>query len=55
MISQSTIVRGHSTSPGVDYLTWTIVVGGLLAIAIYAAALSPAPNPDAVIAMTVQP
>jgi hypothetical protein len=57
MISQSTIVRDHSTSTAVDYriLAWTIVAGGLLAIAIYAAAVSPAPDPDAVIAMIVQP
>jgi hypothetical protein len=57
VISQSTIVRGHSTSPAVDYriVAWTIVAGGLLAIAIYAVAVSPAPDPGAVIAMTVQP
>jgi hypothetical protein len=57
MISRSTIVRDHSTSTAVDYriLAWTIVAGGLLAIAIYAVALSPAPDPDAVIAMIVQP
>jgi hypothetical protein len=57
MISQSTIVRDHSTSTAVDYriLAWTIVAGGLLAIATYALAVSPAPAPDAVIAMLVQP
>jgi hypothetical protein len=57
MISQSTIVRDHSTSTAVDYriLAWTIVTGGLLAIAIYAVAVSPAPDPGAVIAMIVQP
>ena len=57
MISQSMIVRNHSTSAAVDYriLAWTIVAGGLLAIAIYAVAVSPAPDPDAVITMTVQP
>jgi hypothetical protein len=57
MISQSTIVRDHSTSTAVDYriLAWTIVAGGLLAIATYAIAVSPAPDPDAVVAMLVQP
>jgi hypothetical protein len=57
MILQSTIVRDHLASTAVDYrfLAWTIVAGGLLAIAIYAVAESPAPNPDAVIAMIVQP
>jgi hypothetical protein len=57
MISQSTIVRDLSTSTAADYpiLPWTIVAGGLLAIAIDAVAVSPAPDPDAVIAMIVQP
>ena len=57
MISQSTIVRDHSTSTAVDYglLARTIVAGALLATAIYAVAASPAPDPDAVIAMIVQP
>jgi hypothetical protein len=57
MISQSTVVRDHSISTAVDYRipAWTIVAGGLLAIAIYAVAVSPAPDPDAVIAMIVRP
>jgi hypothetical protein len=57
MISQSTIVRDDLTSAAVDYriLAWTIVAGGLLAIAIYAVAVSPAADPDAVMAMIVQP
>jgi hypothetical protein len=57
MISQSKIVQGHSTSTAVDcrILAWTIVAGGLLAIAICAVAVSPAPDPDAVVAMIVQP
>jgi hypothetical protein len=57
MVSQSAIVRDHSTSTAVDYriLAWTIVAGGLLAIATYAVAVSPAPDPEAVIAMLVQP
>jgi hypothetical protein len=48
---------GHSTSTAVDYriLAWTIVAGGLLPIATYAVAVSPAPDPDAIIAMIVQP
>jgi hypothetical protein len=57
LISQSTIDRDHSTSTAVEcrILAWTIVSGGLVAIAIYAVAVSPAPDPDAVIAMIVQP
>lgn len=57
MISQSTIVRNHSTSTAVDYriLAWTIVAGGLLAIATYAVVVSPAPDLDAIIAMIIQP
>jgi hypothetical protein len=54
MISQSTIVRDHSTNtavdPGMDNRHWWAS-----GIAIYAVAASPAPDPDAVIAMTVQP
>lgn len=51
MILQSTVVRDHSASTAVDYriLAW------LLAIATYAVAVSPAPDPDAIIAMIVQP
>jgi hypothetical protein len=57
MILRSTIIPAHSTGTAVDYriLAWTIVAGGLLAIAIYAVAVSPAPDPDAVSAMIVGP
>jgi hypothetical protein len=57
MISRSTIVQDYSTRTAVDYrvLAWTIVAGVLLAIATYTVAVSPAPHPDAVIAMIAVP
>jgi hypothetical protein len=57
MISRSTITPAHSTGTAVDYriLAWTIVAGALLAIAIFAVAVSPAPDPVAVSAMIVGP
>jgi hypothetical protein len=57
MISRSTIVQDYSTCTAVDYrvLAWTIVAGAFLAIATYTVAVSPAPDPDAVIAMIAVP
>ena len=48
MISQSTIVRDHSTSTAVDYriLAWTLFAVGIAAVAIYALAVSPPPDVD---------
>jgi hypothetical protein len=56
MISPSTNIPAHPTGTDVDYriLAWTIA-GVLLAIATYAVAASPAPDPDAVSAMIVGP
>jgi hypothetical protein len=57
MISRSSAVQDHSTSSVVDYrlLAWTLVAGVLLAIAVYAVSVSPAPDPDAVVTMAVPP
>jgi hypothetical protein len=57
MISRSSAVQVHSTSSVVDYrlLAWTLVAGVLLAIAVYAVSVSPAPDLDAVITMAVPP
>jgi hypothetical protein len=57
MISRSSAVQEHSISSVLDrrLLAWTLVAGVLLAIAVYAVAVSPAPDPDAVIAMIIHP